>query len=85
MFINTYMKTYLTTLLKEEFGMASLEQFKNMMSFVPLLKSPKNQEYIKTMMAPFMLSSFTKYVTTHREEENLYASTDKQELTDSAR
>lgn len=37
------------------------------------------------MMAPFMLSSFTKYVTTHREEENLYASRDKQELTDSAR
>lgn len=37
------------------------------------------------MMAPFMLSSYTKYVTTHREEENLYASTDKQELTDSAR
>lgn len=37
------------------------------------------------MMAPFMLSSYTKYVTTHREEENLYASRDKQELTDSAR
>lgn len=37
------------------------------------------------MMAPFMLSSFTKYVTTHWEEENLYASRDKQELTDSAR
>lgn len=44
MFINTYiyMNTYLTTLLKEEFGMASLEQFKNIMSFVPLLKSPQN-------------------------------------------
>lgn len=85
MFINTYMKTYLTTLLKEEFGMASLEQFKDIISSVPLLKSPQNQEYIKTMIAPFMLSSFTKYVTTHREEENLYASRDKQELTDSAR
>lgn len=41
MFINTYINTYLTTLLKEEFGMASLEQFKNIMSFVPLLKSPQ--------------------------------------------
>lgn len=42
MFINTYMKTYLTTLLKEEFGMASLEQFKDIISSVPLLKSPQN-------------------------------------------
>lgn len=41
MFINTYINTYLTTLLKEEFGMASKEALRNIMSLVPQIKSPK--------------------------------------------